>query len=122
MANGLKGKAESLTAASATATVPALSHTRLRQPPRGGERCLVVVGFGEQRFRHPQEFRYWFDGEAWQVRGPFGIDFFSDVQHEVEGDVRDCLDMLWEVYVGQDASLLTGDALRLRDELLSAIE
>lgn len=122
MANGAKGGDRHLTVASVPSTVGRRGRAQVQHTQRRGTHCLVIEEFGERKFRDPQEFRYWFDGQAWQVRGPFGIDFFSDARQEVEDDVRDCLYMLWDVYVCQDPSLLTGDAARLRDELLSAVE
>ena len=82
---------------------------------------LVVEDFGDRRFREPQEFPCWFDGEVWQVRGPFRVDYFADSYEEVVSDLFDCLTMLWDVYVAQSPTRLTGDALELREELRSAI-
>ena len=82
---------------------------------------LHVEEFGGRRFRQRQEFPCWFDGEVWQVRGPFRVDFFAHSHEEAVSDLFDCLTMLWDVYVAQSPTQLTGDALELRKELESAI-
>ena len=82
---------------------------------------LIARTIAGRPFRDPQVFPVSEEQGLWVAHGPFGVHVYAEREQDLFRELTEYLDLLWDDYVEQDISVLSGDAIDLRNELLAAV-